>query len=732
MSSFGNNLREGVIKFQLDNTVVQTITVKVDGADVAHWEAISGNGKVLCSGDIDLGGKRGQLQNITLTTKNKKPVLDFAFMHSHVYCDLTSLYNLIDTKQNNLTAGRFISLTKDSVISNTMSKVSELENDVGYYNEIHWTDVLERPEINKEISNIGNKVPLNNIELDDVYYFVDLSGVIPYKGATRDADLNNKSLKNIKDISINGTISSTVPDAAINHIVSTNKEQEINAKKIFKVAPIGDYYPSTSADLTTKDYVDFNDLLRVNRTDFGKVVTYKIYDQSATYKANEVVFFNTYLYKSLVDIDTPEPFNPSKWSFISIQDLLDEKQEVLKDGVNIKTIAGESILGPGNFVLTKDIVGLDKVDNTSDLDKPISNATQRALDEARDNLNAHLIDKENPHEVTKAQVGLGNVTNDPQVKRAEMGVASGVATLDDTGKIPLSQFPEAILGQLVYGGTFNASGLANLSSNAKSKLGIAEATLQLVNSAEGEGGWVNNQGIYYIASAKSNFANLDFNPNDILLATATAWFKIDNTDFVTSVAGKQGNVTLSVQDIEQLEDRLGTLQTNIDEVQSNVDSELSELETTLSGKISSVDSALKEEIKNVNTTLSQKIENTESTLSSEIASVKADLTSTISTTKQDILSTISITKNDLTTRINSVESTLSQRITTNANNISSLSERLDGLASGEGGLRIASDTVVGGIKTGYSSNNANKAVKVDESGNAYVNVGLYFDDLGSI
>lgn len=726
MSSFGNNLREGAIKFQLDNTVVQTITIKVDETDVAHWEAISGNGRVLCSGDIDLGGKRGQLQNIILTTKDKKPVLDFAFMHSHVYCDLTSLYNLIDTKQNNLTAGRFISLTKDGVISNTMSKVSELENDAGYYNEIHWVDILERPEINKEIPNIGNKVPLNNIELDDVYYFVDLSGVIPYEGATRDADLNNKSLKNIKDISINGTISSTIPDAAINHIVSTNKEQEINAKKIFTVAPVGSYSPSTGADLTTKDYVDFNDNLRVNRTDFGKVLTYKIYDQSATYKANEVVFFNTYLYKSLVDIDTPEPFNPSKWSFISIQDLLDEKQEVLKDSVNIKTIAGKSILGQGNLILTKDDVGLDKVDNTSDLDKPISNATQRALDKARDNLNAHLIDKGNPHEVTKAQVGLGNVTNDPQVKRAEMGVASGVATLDSAGKIPLSQFPEAILGQLVYGGTFNASGLANLSSNAKTKLGITEATLQLANSADGEGGWVNNQGIYYIASAKSNFANLDFNPNDILLATATAWFKIDNTDFVTSVAGKQGVVTLSFADIG--DGASGNLSITL----SNINKTISDNFTTLSQKVESVNTSLESKINSVSSTLSQKIENTESTLSSEIASVKADLNSTISTTKQDLLSTISSTKDELNNKINSVESTLSQRITTNANNISSLSERLDSLASGEGGLRLASDTVVGGIKIGHTSTSTQKAVQLSSNGQAYVQLDYYFEVIGNL
>ena len=39
----------------------------------------------------------------------------------------------------------------------------------------------------------------------------------------------------------------------------------------------------------------------------------------------------------------------------------------------------------------------------------------------------------------KGDVGLGNVTNDAQVKRSEMGVANGVATLDSSGKVPQSQ-----------------------------------------------------------------------------------------------------------------------------------------------------------------------------------------------------------------------------------------------------------------------------------------------------
>lgn len=41
--------------------------------------------------------------------------------------------------------------------------------------------------------------------------------------------------------------------------------------------------------------------------------------------------------------------------------------------------------------------------------------------------------------VSKSDVGLGNVTNDAQIKRTEMGKANGVATLDNNGKIPIEQ-----------------------------------------------------------------------------------------------------------------------------------------------------------------------------------------------------------------------------------------------------------------------------------------------------
>ena len=59
---------------------------------------------------------------------------------------------------------------------------------------------------------------------------------------------------------------------------------------------------------------------------------------------------------------------------------LSGKQDNLVSGTNIKTIEGQSLLGSGNIDLAKSDVGLSNVDNTSDSNKPISTATQTALD----------------------------------------------------------------------------------------------------------------------------------------------------------------------------------------------------------------------------------------------------------------------------------------------------------------------------------------------------------------
>lgn len=52
--------------------------------------------------------------------------------------------------------------------------------------------------------------------------------------------------------------------------------------------------------------------------------------------------------------------------------------------------------------------------------------------------------------ITPTNIGLGNVTNDAQVKRSEMGVANGVATLGTDGKVPSSQLPSYVDDVLEY------------------------------------------------------------------------------------------------------------------------------------------------------------------------------------------------------------------------------------------------------------------------------------------
>jgi hypothetical protein len=76
-----------------------------------------------------------------------------------------------------------------------------------------------------------------------------------------------------------------------------------------------------------------------------------------------------------------------------------------------KTLTTPAITNPTG--LDKNDVGLDQVDNTSDINKPISTATQSALDAKADDsaLTSHVGDTGNPHSVTAAQVGLGNVSN---------------------------------------------------------------------------------------------------------------------------------------------------------------------------------------------------------------------------------------------------------------------------------------------------------------------------------
>jgi len=89
----------------------------------------------------------------------------------------------------------------------------------------------------------------------------------------------------------------------------------------------------------------------------------------------------------------------------------------------VTSVAGKQ----GVVVLDKADVGLSNADNTNDLSKPISTATQTALDTKASTaaLDAHTSSTANPHNVTQEQVGLG-ATDNVQFKQITAGTTTDV------------------------------------------------------------------------------------------------------------------------------------------------------------------------------------------------------------------------------------------------------------------------------------------------------------------
>lgn len=111
------------------------------------------------------------------------------------------------------------------------------------------------------------------------------------------------------------------------------------------------------------------------------------------------------------------------------------------------------------------------------------------------------------------------------------GVALGVATLDIGGKIPSSQLPDSILGQVRYMGTWNAT--------------TNTPTLSTTPDPD-------TKGEYYVVSTGGAFDGVTYAVGDWIISNGTTWDKVDNTDQVTSVAGRIGAITLFQADITGL------------------------------------------------------------------------------------------------------------------------------------------------------------------------------------
>jgi hypothetical protein len=112
------------------------------------------------------------------------------------------------------------------------------------------------------------------------------------------------------------------------------------------------------------------------------------------------------------------------------------------------------------------------------------------------------------------------------------GTANTLATLDSNGKVPTSQIPDSVLGQVEYINTWNAS--------------TNTPTLPSPTGVKGD---------YYVVSVagtqtNANFegGSLTFAVGDWVISNGTIWQKVDNTDAVVSVFGRIGAVVANAGD----------------------------------------------------------------------------------------------------------------------------------------------------------------------------------------
>jgi hypothetical protein len=136
---------------------------------------------------------------------------------------------------------------------------------------------------------------------------------------------------------------------------------------------------------------------------------------------------------------------------------------------------------------------------------------------------------QNSNNISVTGGSMSGVTISDYIPTTQKAAALGVATLDSSTKVPISQIPDAVIGALSYQGTWNAS----------------TNTPTLTSS-------VGTKGYYYVVSVAGS-TNLDgitdWKIGDWAVYSGTAWQKIDNTDSVTSVNGFTGAVVLTNTDI---------------------------------------------------------------------------------------------------------------------------------------------------------------------------------------
>lgn len=205
--------------------------------------------------------------------------------------------------------------------------------------------------------------------------------------------------------------------------LDTTLPNQIAAETAAREAAINAVQGEIANDIA-QEVVDRNEAIATAKAELTTAINKEISDRKAADTANfkELEDAMTFVVDSLegriqaTDGNLAKEVQDRKGEITRVEKLIsDEAATRAQADTNVNAKVDSHIGNKANpHEVTKAQVGLGNVNNTSDADKPVSTAQATAIAEAKaagtlaqTNLTTHLQDKSNPHQVTRDQLGMG-------------------------------------------------------------------------------------------------------------------------------------------------------------------------------------------------------------------------------------------------------------------------------------------------------------------------------------
>lgn len=242
------------------------------------------------------------------------------------------------------------------------------------------------------------------------------------KGTLNYESANGTGVKGL-DILAASSTKAGVMTAADKVKLDTTLPNQIAAETAAREAAINAVQGEIANDIA-QEVVDRNEAIATAKAELTTAINKEISDRKAADTANfkELEDAMTFVVDSLegriqaTEGNLAKEVQDRKGEITRVEKLIsDEAATRAQADTNVNAKVDSHIGNKANpHEVTKAQVGLGNVNNTSDADKPVSTAQATAIAEAKaagtlaqTNLTTHLQDKSNPHQVTRDQLGMG-------------------------------------------------------------------------------------------------------------------------------------------------------------------------------------------------------------------------------------------------------------------------------------------------------------------------------------